>query len=93
MSRTDVHMPYLAKAKDPAWRHAFREHHNHRDGICDLAEFIAADSWVQARCFIDFALIGRNIHCGCRECTGRDDRRVERRRDRHSWRRNLERYG
>lgn len=91
MSRTDVHRPPLVQARDPHNRHLFVEFHDHATKArCDLDRYLE-EGWFRNACHLVY--IGRrNIYCGCRMCTGHDDRRVERRRDRHSWRRNLERY-
>lgn len=82
MSRTDVHAPPRVKIFDPGWRAYFREHHDHRDGICDLAEFVAAKRWVDTRCQIWLAYADRNIFCGCRICTGHHWRKASHRQQR-----------
>ena|GEM_PF-5131252 len=89
MSRTDVHVPDRVKARDPGWRHHYRELHDHRTGPCDLAAFLAADRWVRTRCSVGPGVPGRNVFCGCDLCTGRVWRRVDRRRERAAVRRLL----
>ncbi len=88
MSRTHVHLPYRVKVRHAAWRGHFTERHDHSTGPCDLGRFDPAD-WQATRCHIDLLYRGRNVCCGCRLCTGHDDRRVERRRDRHGARRQV----
>ncbi len=82
MSRTDVHVPLVVKMFDPGWRDYFREAHDHRDGVCDLAEFLAAKQWVPTRCQIELAYADRNLCCGCRICTGHHGRKNGRRQQR-----------
>lgn len=82
MSRTDVHTPYWVKMRDPGWRANFQEHHDHRDGVCDLADFLAAAHWTRTRCRIELALVDGNVHCGCRLCTGQAGRKHGRRQQR-----------
>ncbi len=81
MSRTDVHTPFRVKVLDPEWRPFFRESHRHETGPCDLHQFDPMD-WPATRCHIDWVASNRNIHCGCRLCTGQAGRRLGRRRDR-----------
>jgi hypothetical protein len=88
MSRTWVHQPYHVKAYSPQWRHAFRELHDHRFGPCDLSEHDPR-FWHSTRCRIDWVWIGRNIHCGCKTCTGGHYAKQERRRQRYGWKRDL----
>ncbi len=82
MSRTYVHEPYHVKVFAPMWRSHFREAHRHDEGPCDLDQFDPRAPWSATRCHIDLALLGRNIHCGCRMCTGQFSRRLSRRRER-----------
>jgi hypothetical protein len=90
MSRTDVHAPAWVKERDPGWAHAFHEQHDHRHGRCDLDRHDTRN-WRCSHCHIQSRWTGRNIHCGCPLCTGHHWNRAERRRDRHQWRRRLER--
>lgn len=85
MSRTDVHMPYWVKQTDPGWRHAFTEDHDHGRGACDL-EHQNPHDWQATRCHIGDRYTGRNIHCGCRMCTGQFERKQDSRRARTKWR-------
>lgn len=82
MSRTDVHTPHWVKLLDPGWRRNFTESHDHRTGVCDLAEFLASREWIRTNCSIDLAVIDGNVHCGCRLCTGQTGRKRARRRER-----------
>ncbi len=76
MSRTYVHTPYVVKMRSPEWRHIFREEHDHTQGLCDLDQFDTTN-WRATRCHINLVLDGTNPHCGCRPCTGHDERRQE----------------
>jgi hypothetical protein len=89
MSRTWVHQPYHAKVTSPEWKHAFREVHDHRSGTCDLSEFDPRAPWGSTRCHVYWVWIGRNIHCGCRMCTGAYWNKSHRRKRRYSWKRDL----
>jgi hypothetical protein len=99
MSRTDVHAPAWVKEHDPAWRHHFEPVHVHtvqehwdaqqqrwlvrREVPCDLADFRTGAR--NTRCRLR-PVGGRNIYCGCRNCTGYYGRRWSRRRERAAWR-------
>ncbi len=87
MSRTFVHLPYWVKTRAPAWRHFYREDHRHDEGPCDLDRFDPRAPWSATRCHIEWIWAGRNIHCGCRMCTGRDSRAASRRAARAAARR------
>jgi hypothetical protein len=95
MSRTIPHRPYRAWLAVPS---VCVEVHDHRDGPCDLptlAEFLHAvkdGGWPHDQCCgwdIDIRAIPPT--CGCSLCTGRFERRWERRRDRHQARLALQR--
>ncbi len=79
MSRTHVHTPYWVKTFAPEWRHHFREDHRHEHGPCDIDRFDPRAPWSATRCNIEWVSSGRNVHCGCGTCTGRDARRRGRR--------------
>ncbi len=83
MSRTHVHVPHRVKQFHDVWRDHFTERHDHSTGPCDLDRYDPQAPWSTTSCHIDLVFRGRNICCGCRECTGHLPRRVERRRDRH----------
>lgn len=85
MSRTDVHAPAWVKERDPGWRHAFVEVHDHRAGRCDIDQHDPSD-WQASSCHITLRWTGRNIHCGCRLCTGHHWRKLDNRRQRVAWR-------
>ena len=89
MSRTDVHAPYRVKMKDPGWRALFVEEHDHSQGECDLAKFLAAKYWIGTQCSMNFLWDGHNIHCGCGMCTNHIGRQLGRRRERHQTRQAL----
>ena len=77
MARTDAHRPlYVLEVDEPQ---RFKEHHDHRDGVCDLAP----GNWGPGHCYLIYRA-RRNL-CGCSMCTGRDDRRRERRWERHTF--------
>ena len=84
MSRTFVHAPAWVKERDPRWRNHFQTVHDHDDGICDLAAYLAHDGYrVRGRmCHVALCWRGRQIHCGCAMCTGAWTRRWGRRRSR-----------
>lgn len=89
MAHTDVHRPPLVQQCDPHNRHLFAEFHDHRDGACTLDRY-RREGWFRGCCQIVY--VGRrNIYCGCRMCTGHDDRKAQRHRERYGWRRQVER--
>lgn len=79
MSRTDKHTPYRIKKLQPEWRAFFTEHHDHRDRPCNFDP--KNDNW-KTDCLLSDRSQGKNIHCGCRMCTGQDARRQDRRSER-----------
>lgn len=89
MSRTDVHAPDWVKQRDPGWRAHYRAGHDHSHGPCDLHFYDGRALWAATNCHLYLVSSDRNIHCGCRLCTGHDDRRADRRHDRHEARRRL----
>jgi hypothetical protein len=100
MSRTDVHVPGWVKERDPAWwRTHYTEQHRHVRQIwdpetqrwgaqravdCDLGRFLAGER--DTNCSMRLAGPSNNISCGCRQCTGQDERKLGRRRERAIWR-------
>ncbi len=91
MSGTDAHRPLHALYADPAMRKHFKEFHHHtrRDEhgalICDIElarEALSSDRYLRTECVIQWWSHLRI--CGCRLCTGHDDRRQLRRRERHT---------
>lgn len=100
MSRTDVHAPGWVKERDPAWwRTHFAERHRHvrqfwdpqtqrwsvqRAVDCDLDRFLAGER--DTNCSMRLTGAPTNISCGCRICTGHDERKRARRRERAAWR-------
>lgn len=88
MAHTDVHAPWRAKIVDPAWRHLFREHHDHSRGPCTLAAWLATHPEQRRHrgCYLHEVSIGRNVNCGCRLCTMHDYRKVGNGKDRARWR-------
>jgi len=83
MSRTDKQSPYWVKLLDPAWRHVFYEVHNHEKKPCNITEVDYRGRIDYNRCYLNSKSIGKNIHCGCKMCSGQDGRRQERRGERH----------
>lgn len=66
------------------------EVHNHKDGReCDLPPYDAKSMMndprkgIYTKCHYYFVYKGVNI-CGCRMCTGQEDRKTENRKARHS---------
>jgi hypothetical protein len=85
MSRTDVHAPAWVKDRDPAWRREYREEHDHDNGVCNLAAWVADRNTPYAgTCHLTY-VGGRNIYCGCSMCTGQIGRKFSRRRERARW--------
>ncbi len=70
----------------------FREFHDHRDGVCDLQEFLAAwlagGFWRRTRCSVQWWGRDQRI-CACEMCSMRSARKRARRQDRHTTRREL----
>jgi len=79
MSRTDVHTPNWVKKLQPEWRAFFVEHHDHSDRECNFSP--NNDNW-KNECLLGERGYGRNIHCGCKMCTGQIQRRKDRRSER-----------
>jgi len=86
MSRTDVHIPYWVKKLQPEWRAYFVEHHDHRNHECNFDP--KNNNW-KTDCLLGDRSRGKNIHCGCHMCTGHDQRRQDRRGQRHHAKRAL----
>ena len=82
MSRTDKHRPMWVQERDPLLRHEFREDHDHRAGVCDMAYRLAHPHarWADTSCHLNFC--GSRQVCGCRACTAHSGRKRERRRAR-----------
>lgn len=94
MSKTDKTDPYWVKAASGKQGVAYKASHDHSRGPCDLP----ADhrkglraGWGKTRCHwtetLSFWMTEQQ--CGCPMCTGRDERRIERRRSRHNARKVL----
>lgn len=87
MARTDKTRPWHVRAAEHPMV-SCRPQHDHRDGVCDLPADPRKNfgrgscRWTGSDTF----LYGRDRGCGCPMCTGRDFRRADRRRDRHSGR-------
>jgi hypothetical protein len=86
MSRTIKTMPPAVQAMD---EHAVVPYHNHWRTPCDLTPVPTLDTvgWVTRNscCWTyDMSFYFSNRFCGCRMCTEHDERRQERRRDRHN---------
>lgn len=86
MSRTWAHInPAIRARSNPQWR---REVHDHRDGRpCDLPDpTIEVEMWVAGEhaCYwvLNATALAVAPPCGCRMCTGHDERIAMRRRDR-----------
>lgn len=90
MSRTDIHRPLRALWLDPSMREHFKEHHDHRDGICDLdafmSAFLAGDP-VRTGCYLQWWSDQRI--CSCEMCSQRSGRKRIRRQQRHDTRQAL----
>lgn len=96
MSRTYAHRPTWVHFTDPSVCYPL---HDHRTGPCDLPPLevwfarLRADGWAAtwraSSCAWDVDLHAVPRGCGCAMCTGRHDRRAERRRDRARTRREL----
>lgn len=86
VSRTWVHQPYWIKQRQERWRNFFYEYHNHINGECDL-DSSPSRGWYPGNCHLADSSRGRNIHCGCWMCSGSPFRRIQRRMERHQWRR------
>lgn len=66
MSRTDKTRPYWVKLQE----HPV-EHHDHRDGVCDLASGRATardHGWKRGKCYIDADWTRSEFRCGCSMC-------------------------
>lgn len=85
MSRTDVHRPVWVMYHDPTIRHWFVDHHDHRTEACDLHEFLADPNGPSTRCYRQPWTKAPRL-CGCRGCTDRDGRKLNRRVERARWR-------
>jgi hypothetical protein len=83
MSRTDAHRPGWVQANDPLVPR--REHHDHRDGICDLGpstnDAFVIPGWRHRHCFwdVDWTLVQM---CCCHMCHPK----YEHGKDRAYWR-------
>ncbi len=92
MSHTDIHRPLHVLYQDPSMRAHFRESHDHRDGSCDLPEFLdawlPAGFWRRTRCSVRWWGQDQRI-CACRRCSQYDAHRRMRRQDRYYIRRDL----
>lgn len=65
MSRTDKTDPYYIKTKQ-----FHREHHNHINGVCELASNPLNQGWKRGECYIDADLDNPVFRCGCSLCDG-----------------------
>lgn len=92
MSKTRKTRPLIVKIFDPTDKSVdIAESHSHEDGLeCDLpsrkdlkAIIDAHQKGIYTRCDYTFSYVGKNL-CGCKQCTGQDDRKIERRKTRHS---------
>lgn len=86
MSRTEKTAPPWVKIHEyPV------EHHDHREGICDLPPLeLRAESLGfrrGAHCYWDGQWDKPTMYCGCPMCTMQDERRRERRRERREGKR------
>ncbi len=79
MSRTDAHRPWWVQANDPLVRR--REHHDHRNGVCDLSPATKYDGtipgWRHLNCYwdVDWTLVQM---CSCHWCNPRTQTGPER---------------
>lgn len=67
-----------------------KEFHDHRDGICDLPPSPVEQVKMreQTKCHWSYYYNGHGL-CGCGMCTERDERRSERRKNRHESKQSL----
>lgn len=92
MSHTDIHRPAHVLYQDPSMRAHFRERHDHRDGVCDLQQFL--DTWLpggyaaRTRCSVQWWGRDQRI-CACAMCSMRAARKRARRQERADARRQL----
>jgi hypothetical protein len=87
MSRTDAHIPLWVLETGPEWHLDFDEHHDHRDGVCDIDIYLAAGrehGWRQTHCYRQFN--GLRRICSCRLCGNQPGRKQAHRRERTWWR-------
>ena len=75
------------------------EVHDHSKEACDLPEFNPKDMETRTRCYWTWGYNGKNYFCGCRLCTGHNERIQNNRRDRkyakqrtHDWTKDPELY-
>lgn len=88
MSKTRKTAPFFVLERAPGWRHDFTEIHDHTDGICDLAAYLAGEApGGPEHCYR--TPNGIRHLCGCEGCTGRYWRRYRHRRARTGWRAEL----
>lgn len=65
------------------------EHHDHRDGICDLPPAPTKENILRAggHCCWAWSWDGVNWYCGCGMCVQQDERKAKARRERRGARR------
>jgi hypothetical protein len=64
MSHTDKTRPAWVQVRDPRNRWAMQEEHDHRDGVCDFAEWLKAKDhpWTHRfNCYLDYSYYGINV--------------------------------
>lgn len=85
MSHTDIHRPGWVKEQDPTDRRHFVVDHRHLDGPCDIDQARNGYGNPDTRCHRRY-VGGRNIYCGCHQCTGHRWRRYGHHKARAAWR-------
>lgn len=92
MSKTDKTDPPWVKALSGNEGVTYYARHNHSRGPCDLPKDrkTITDRWGETRCSWEINWHREYLSaCGCRMCTGYEERKIERRRSRKNARRVL----